>query len=122
MQILRNTHRAITDLARQIDALQDEAQQNESQKKGKGAENEGSKLERDGKGGEGTDENEEDDEEDDEETEKTREKNPGVPKRCYAVPINSGKFGVPWRRTKAVLEAGGVDIVVMGTDPETFGS
>lgn len=38
----------------------------------------------------------------------------------YAVPINSGKFGVPWGRTKAVLEEGGVDVTVVGIDEETF--
>lgn len=40
--------------------------------------------------------------------------------KSYAVPINSGKFGVPWSRTKPVLEAGEIDITVMGTDPATF--
>ena len=31
---------------------------------------------------------------------------------CHAVRINSGKFGVEWQKTKAVLEAGDVDITV----------
>jgi hypothetical protein len=33
--------------------------------------------------------------------------------KCYAVPINSGKNGVPWRLTKEVLEDGELDIVVV---------
>ncbi|KAL8736911.1 MAG: hypothetical protein Q9181_002207 [Wetmoreana brouardii] len=32
---------------------------------------------------------------------------------CYSVRINSGLFGVPWEETKAVLEKGGVDMVVV---------
>ncbi len=32
---------------------------------------------------------------------------------CYAVRINSGKFGVEWQKTKAVLEAGDLDITVV---------
>lgn len=32
---------------------------------------------------------------------------------CYAVRINSGKFGVEWQKTKAVLEAGELDITVV---------
>lgn len=32
---------------------------------------------------------------------------------CWAVRINSGKFGVKWEKTKAVLEEGGVDIIVV---------
>ena len=32
---------------------------------------------------------------------------------CYAVRINSGRFGVEWRRTRAVLEDGGLDITVV---------
>ena len=32
---------------------------------------------------------------------------------CYAVRINSGKFGVEWQRTMAVLEAGDLDITVL---------
>ena len=31
---------------------------------------------------------------------------------CYAVRINSGKFGVEWQKTKAVLEAGHMDMTV----------
>ena len=37
----------------------------------------------------------------------------GIPGKCYAVRINSGKFGVPWEDTKKVLEVGGVDMVVL---------
>ena len=37
----------------------------------------------------------------------------GSPGACYAVRINSGKFGVPWEDTKKVLEVGGVDMVVL---------
>lgn len=32
---------------------------------------------------------------------------------CWAVRINSGKFGVEWNRTKAVLEQGAVDMRVI---------
>ena len=32
---------------------------------------------------------------------------------CRAVRINSGKFGVPWKKTKRVLEGGPLDIVVV---------
>ena len=37
---------------------------------------------------------------------------------CYAVRINSGKFGVPWEDTKGVLEAGEVDMVVLRPEAE----
>ena len=37
---------------------------------------------------------------------------------CRAVRINSGKFGVEWRRTKAVLEAGDLDIVIVSPEEE----
>lgn len=37
---------------------------------------------------------------------------------CYAVRINSGKFGVEWRRTKAVLEAGELDITILRPEGE----
>ena len=33
--------------------------------------------------------------------------------QCRAVRINSGKFGVEWQKTKAVLEAGELDITVV---------
>ncbi len=33
--------------------------------------------------------------------------------QCRAVRINSGKFGVPWSRTKEVLEEGTLDMVVV---------
>ena len=36
----------------------------------------------------------------------------------YAVRINSGKFGVQWQRTKAVLEAGDLDITVLRPEGE----
>ena len=42
----------------------------------------------------------------------------GIPGECYAVRINSGKFGVPWEDTKRVLEGGGVDMVVMRPEEE----
>ncbi|KAL9593345.1 MAG: hypothetical protein Q9179_005937 [Wetmoreana sp. 5 TL-2023] len=32
---------------------------------------------------------------------------------CYSVRINSGLFGVPWQKTKAVLEKAGLDMVVV---------
>lgn len=32
---------------------------------------------------------------------------------CYAVRINSGRFGVEWQKTKAVLEAGDLDVTVV---------
>ena len=32
--------------------------------------------------------------------------------KCYAVRINSGRFGVEWQKTKALLEAGDLDITV----------
>ena len=38
--------------------------------------------------------------------------------QCYAVRINSGKFGVPWEDTKRVLEGGGVDMVVLRPEGE----
>ena len=37
---------------------------------------------------------------------------------CHAVRINSGKFGVAWQRTKAVLEAGDLDITVLRPEGE----
>lgn len=37
---------------------------------------------------------------------------------CYAVRINSGKFGVEWQKTKAVLEAGELDITVVRPEEE----
>lgn len=37
---------------------------------------------------------------------------------CYAVRINSGKFGVEWQKTKAVLEAGELDITVLRPEGE----
>ena len=40
---------------------------------------------------------------------------------CHAVRINSGKFGVEWQKTKAVLEAGDVDITVFRTEDEGRG-
>ena len=33
--------------------------------------------------------------------------------QCYAVRLNSGKFGVPWSETKRVLKDGPLDIIVM---------
>ena len=41
--------------------------------------------------------------------------------KCYAVRINSGKFGVAWQRTKAVLEAGELDITVLKPEGEKEG-
>ena len=41
--------------------------------------------------------------------------------KCYAVRINSGKFGVAWQRTKAVLEAGDLDITVLRPEGEKGG-
>ena len=40
---------------------------------------------------------------------------------CHAVRINSGKFGVEWKKTKAVLEAGDVDITVFRPEEEGRG-
>ena len=40
---------------------------------------------------------------------------------CHAVRINSGKFGVEWQKTKAVLEAGDVDITVFRPEEEGRG-
>ena len=37
---------------------------------------------------------------------------------CYAVRINSGKFGVEWQETKAVLEAGDLEITVVRPEEE----
>lgn len=36
-----------------------------------------------------------------------------IPGECFAVRINSGLFGVEWAKTKAILEAGGLDIRVV---------
>lgn len=41
-----------------------------------------------------------------------------VPGECYAVRINSGRFGVEWEDTKRVLEGGGVDMVVLRPEGE----
>lgn len=38
--------------------------------------------------------------------------------KCYAVRINSGKFGVEWEKTKAVLEAGDLAITVVRPEGE----
>ena len=46
----------------------------------------------------------------------------GKPGECYAVRINSGKFGVPWEDTKKVLEGGGVDMVVLRPEGVEEGS
>ena len=40
---------------------------------------------------------------------------------CHAVRINSGKFGVAWQKTKAVLEAGEVNITVFRPEEEGRG-
>ena len=40
---------------------------------------------------------------------------------CHAVRINSGKFGVEWEKTKAVLEAGDLDITVFRPEDEGRG-
>ncbi|KAL9068262.1 MAG: hypothetical protein Q9161_006288 [Pseudevernia consocians] len=37
---------------------------------------------------------------------------------CHAVRINSGRFGVDWQKTKAVLEAGDTDITVVRPEAE----
>ena len=37
---------------------------------------------------------------------------------CHAVRINSGRFGVEWQKTKAVLEAGDLDITVVRPEEE----
>lgn len=37
---------------------------------------------------------------------------------CYAVRINSGRFGVEWQKTKAVLEAGELDITIFRPEEE----
>ena len=37
---------------------------------------------------------------------------------CHAVRINSGRFGVEWQETKAVLEAGDLDITVVRPEAE----
>lgn len=41
--------------------------------------------------------------------------------QCRAVRINSGKFGVPWARTKKVLEEGSLDMVVVRPESEEHG-
>ena len=38
--------------------------------------------------------------------------------KCYAVKINSGNFGVPWQSTKAVMEAGDLDMTVVSPEGE----
>lgn len=38
--------------------------------------------------------------------------------KCHAVRINSGRFGVEWQKTKAVLEAGDLDITVVRPEEE----
>ena len=40
---------------------------------------------------------------------------------CWAVRINSGKFGVEWEKTRAVLEAGEVDMLVVRPEGEDDG-
>ena len=37
---------------------------------------------------------------------------------CYAVRINSGRFGVEWQKTRAVMEAGDLDITVVRPEEE----
>ena len=37
---------------------------------------------------------------------------------CYAVRINRGNFGVQWQKTKAVMEAGDLDITVFKPEEE----
>jgi len=41
---------------------------------------------------------------------------------CRAVRINSGKFGVPWKKTKKVFEDGPLDILVMRREGEALES
>lgn len=53
--------------------------------------------------------------------EEGNEEGDGIPGECYAVRINSGKFGVPWEDTKRVLEGGGVDMVVLRPEEEEEG-
>ena len=57
-------------------------------------------------------------EEKEKEGEEGEEDEVGKPGECYAVRINSGKFGVPWEDTKRVLEGGGVDMVVLRPEAE----
>jgi len=41
--------------------------------------------------------------------------------QCTAVSINSGKFGVPWSRTKEILKEGSLDLVVVRPEIEEVG-
>lgn len=41
--------------------------------------------------------------------------------RCRAVRINSGRFGVPWPDTKKVLEASGLDVLVVSPPADSDG-
>lgn len=47
-----------------------------------------------------------------------RESGEGEIGGCHAVRINSGRFGVEWQKTKAVLEAGDLDITVVRPEGE----
>lgn len=50
-----------------------------------------------------------------------RESGEGVIGKCHAVRINSGRFSVEWLKTKAVLEAGDLDITIVRPDEEQEG-
>ncbi len=92
--ILSNTARAVRFLRGQLNELQDTKQLRE----------------KDDRNGAEEDKGKEGDRREEEEVEK--------PGECYAVRINSGKFGVPWEDTKRVLEGGGVDMVVLRPEAE----
>ena len=139
-QILNNTRRAVADLVVQLEVLEETCKrEGEAEAEGEG-EGEGEKNVK----GHGDPENVEGKEEDNEkkgemELKKQEPKNPQRQEttiqkeittqkqrrrkkrgKCYAVPLNSGLFGIPWRQTRKVLEGGELDIVVVGIDPETF--
>lgn len=136
-RILHNTRRAVADLALQLLAL----------KEREGVEGEGEGGAAAGEEWEEDDDDDDDDHDEEKEQGKEQEKekekegkstnelekeNPNQPpppppphpqhleRKCYAVPLNSGRFGVPWRQTRAVLRAGRLDMVVLGIDAGKF--
>lgn len=54
--------------------------------------------------------------------EKLKVDTPGIEVgECRAVRINSGKFGVPWEKTRRILEEGSLDMVVVRPEGEADG-
>jgi len=99
--IVENTKAALEDLTAQVEALK----QGERKRKA---------------GGDGTIQEQGIVEKEEEHTDGPGEDSE-APGECWAVRINSGMFGVPWRETKSVLEAGGLNMTIVRPEGEDEG-